>query len=1123
MSTYRNVTWIRRFLTAAELGLWMCLAIGVGADSPAPVFSGTNSYVLVGTPNALQMSTNTPFTIEGWINVRAFDATDMLYCKNTIRTSPYTYLFGVRTSGTMLSAYTGAGGSPANTWRDVTLSPALAINRWYHLAFSFDGATLSYYVDGGLKGTNAFSYVNYATHTIKIGGFSSTTPTDIAGMESDVRVWNCARTGAEIALFKSRRLTGRELGLLGYWPLNEGTGTNAFDGTINASTGAIYGASWTNDSGLTLQSAPAGFVYGSPFSLGNLKTGSTRFTNSNEVNLVACSVPQDCDRFQITESGDPTALGAWQTTNAILERVVFSQPVSDTNVTLYAWFTNSTQNVPLRRSEGAIIYTAVPPAPVILTNCVRELVSGYYVVLNPGDVDNGSTGGEAAGETMTVYQRSLTLIAGPDTNSTPGSPSVTVASLGNYTLTLTVMNEAGNMATSAATCNLSVIPAVGQFSWSGSGLSSDWFQPLNWMPIGLPVSGSVVRIDNAASILLTNATPLLGDLWVSNATLTVSNWMTAIRADTVRIGEGGVVTLPGAFTNNAMSNRVYVVCGDFSLLPGGVIDADGKGYDGGFGPSGAGAGTRLSGAGYGGRGSCNPQWGGSQYGVAYGTVSGPLQPGSGGCGIGYGGAGGGLVQVEASGTIALHGAIRANGNSSLPVRYSGPGGGSGGGVYLSCRTFTGGADGSISVRGGIGVKEKVTPPAGRGGGGRVAIHYQSASPWPAVSIDADVGSSGAIMDGYGETHSAQWGTLFVSDGSLLGGVTSLNPGTWAVSNVALWVGGVSEWAPGNLTVSNVAFYFGDTGLLVKVDGALRVDAGGRWGASRIAAGAVTLNNGGILDVRAGPTNGTAEWGGWLDVANDLQIKTNAVLRLFSNAQNGGAPRVRVRDMVVAAGGLVDARAKGFKNAAGPGAGAAASRRRGGGYGGQGANGSVAGTTDGLPYGSAIGPLKAGSGGCYDGRGGEGGGLAHIEATGAITLNGVITAQGGNAIDADDNYAGGGSGGGVFLACHSFYGGLGGSISAQGGAGRTSAGGGGGGRIALWTGITSQRFDGFWSRAKNGDTFSEAIIATNALPRSFSGGFTNTILLDGGGPVARTGESGTFRWMTVREGSIIIVR
>jgi hypothetical protein len=72
----------------------------------------------------------------------------------------------------------------------------------------------------------------------------------------------------------------------------------------------------------------------------------------------------------------------------------------------------------------------------------------------------------------------------------------------------------------------------------------------------------------------------------TGASLVFSNWNTRLEAaDAVSIMSNGVVTLPAPFTETGISNRVWIVCRDFTLLAGGVINADERGYanDNGFG------------------------------------------------------------------------------------------------------------------------------------------------------------------------------------------------------------------------------------------------------------------------------------------------------------------------------------------------------------------------------------------------------------------------------------------------------------------------------------------------------------------------------------------------------------
>jgi hypothetical protein len=77
------------------------------------------------------------------------------------------------------------------------------------------------------------------------------------GLIAEVRIWNVARTGAQLADAMNSRLTGDETGLVGYWPFDEGSGQTLGDETgngLDAQLGSTSGAdeddpTWVADSG----------------------------------------------------------------------------------------------------------------------------------------------------------------------------------------------------------------------------------------------------------------------------------------------------------------------------------------------------------------------------------------------------------------------------------------------------------------------------------------------------------------------------------------------------------------------------------------------------------------------------------------------------------------------------------------------------------------------------------------------------------------------------------------------------------------------------------------------------------------------------------------------------------
>lgn len=170
------------------------------------------------------------------------------------------------------------------------------------------------------------------------------------------------------------------------------------------------------------------------------------------------------------------------------------------------------------------------------------------------------------------------------------------------------------------------------------------------------------------------------------------------------------------------------------------------------------------------------------------------------------------------------------------------------------------------------------------------------------------------------------------------------------------------------------------------------------------------------------------------------------------------------NLTVTQNGKIDAYAKGFLGAPArtnaPGLGPGGGRWIGqiGGHGG-GHGGLGGGTGGGMVYGVPEIPVWPGSGGgCTKDDGnayaGAGGGLIRIVATGTVTIDGEVTADGEFLTSPKSLRGAGGSGGGIYIACNVLSGN--GRVSANGGWGRSSAAGGGGGRVAVHCSSAAQR-------------------------------------------------------------------
>jgi len=125
------------------------------------------------------------------------------------------------------------------------------------------------------------------------------------------------------------------------------------------------------------------------------------------------------------------------------------------------------------------------------------------------------------------------------------------------------------------------------------------------------------------------------------------------------------------------------ISGDLTVDATSKIDVTGKGYGGSSGPGRGGNGAFYgAGAGYGGAGGNSSSQ--AVGGGVYGSLTGPVDLGSGGGSGNYvGGNGGGAVWLTVGGTLTVNGALTANGVDGQGGPSGGGGGASGGSLYLT--------------------------------------------------------------------------------------------------------------------------------------------------------------------------------------------------------------------------------------------------------------------------------------------------------------------------------------------------------------------------------------------------------------------------------------------------------
>ncbi|MGK7893104.1 MAG: LamG-like jellyroll fold domain-containing protein [Xenococcus sp. (in: cyanobacteria)] len=135
----------------------------------------------------------------------------------------------------------------AGGWRATAVNPTdIDITEWHHYAGTFDGHSIRIYIDGDEAARVDWSgTIALDNGSMFIGWDDGVAGRYFDGQITEVRLWDYARREQEIKGDMNQRLVGNEPKLLGYWPLNEGSGNIAYDKTANGKNGEINGATWS--------------------------------------------------------------------------------------------------------------------------------------------------------------------------------------------------------------------------------------------------------------------------------------------------------------------------------------------------------------------------------------------------------------------------------------------------------------------------------------------------------------------------------------------------------------------------------------------------------------------------------------------------------------------------------------------------------------------------------------------------------------------------------------------------------------------------------------------------------------------------------------------------------------
>ena len=258
--------------------------------TPIPCPAAGPHYIAV--PDAPTLDLTTQGSIEAWIKPSSFDADAGIVIKGTTSLS---YGFGLA-GGTLFPGGTAGNicfrvGATTLVADSFTLIPG----KWHHVACLWDNTGMQIYIDGVLRTSNAVAAVAPANNEILMIGRQEITPAQYLGSVEEFRIWNTARSVAEIRDFMCRTVDVSTVPpplaeLICYLRCDESGGNGMIDACGNGNNGVI------TDAVRICSSAPIG--------------DTSDHDYYDELNTYSLSLTSGADTFSVDDDG-----GTWDAAN----------------------------------------------------------------------------------------------------------------------------------------------------------------------------------------------------------------------------------------------------------------------------------------------------------------------------------------------------------------------------------------------------------------------------------------------------------------------------------------------------------------------------------------------------------------------------------------------------------------------------------------------------------------------------------------------------------------------------------------------------------------------------------------------------------------------------------------
>lgn len=204
-------------------------------------FDGNDDRITINNTFLNQIGTG-DFTFEAWISLDITATSINVPILSNRSTSLTGILFFVHGGNNLAVQIIGVPGSYSTYLfaNNGSFNASLRDGNCHHVALSRANTLLSFYIDGNLIGTQTIvsnkTTVSSTDFTI---GYDEYDNASFSGSISDVRIWNAARSSAQIQNYYTLTLNGSETNLIANWHLNDGSGQTITDSTNPPDNGIL--------------------------------------------------------------------------------------------------------------------------------------------------------------------------------------------------------------------------------------------------------------------------------------------------------------------------------------------------------------------------------------------------------------------------------------------------------------------------------------------------------------------------------------------------------------------------------------------------------------------------------------------------------------------------------------------------------------------------------------------------------------------------------------------------------------------------------------------------------------------------------------------------------------------